>query len=114
MMGVGITMVAVGAVGFLSGLAALAAANNRIDVYCDGGSRCASRDDTDLQVAGGVLMIVSGVVTIAGIPLWVIGGRRIPVNQEQEQMDPSKGTQSSETAPILRVGPGSASLSFSF
>ena len=113
MMGIGIAMVVVGGVGFLSSLAALATANNRIDVYCDGGFICGSRDDEDLQVIGGVLMGVSGAVLIAGIPLWVIGGRKIPLD-EQEKPAPDTSVKYSRPAPVLHIGPTSASLSVAF
>lgn len=116
MMGIGVAMVVVGGIGFLSSLAALATANNRIDVYCDGGFKCASRDDTSLQIAGGVLMGVTGAVLIAGIPLWVIGGRKVPLDDAPPPPPDTtpKYSRFQLSAPTLAVGPASASLSFAF
>jgi hypothetical protein len=121
MMAIGITMTAAGAVAILSGLAALATANNRIDVYCDGGSICASRDDEGLQLAGGIIAIGGVVVGAAGIPLWVIGGRRVPLKpgEEQEQKSPAPGADKAPRASslppaTLRLGLGSASINVAF
>lgn len=112
-MGIGIAMTSVGIVGLLSGLASFASANNRIDVYCDGGFQCGTRDDEDLQVAGGVLMIVGGVMGAVGIPLWVIGGKRIPLKPNESP----EGTPSEKPAAAqarLKIGPGSLGLHVSF
>lgn len=114
MMAVGVTMVVVGGVGFLSSLAMFATANNRIDVYCDGGLRCATRDDEGLQVAAGVLMGLSGAVLVGGIPLWVIGGKKVPVPQPEPKEKPEKYGRMELSAPTLSIGPTSASLSFAF
>jgi hypothetical protein len=123
----GILMTSVGAVGVLSGLAAFATANNRIDVYGDGGQMIGTRDDEDLQVTAALLMIAGGVVGIAGIPLWVIGGKRVPIEGSElpkEPADPSAPQQNPTPSPppppppgpaaTLHIGPTGASLSVTF
>lgn len=117
LMTVGIVLTSVGAVGVLSGLAAFASANNRIDIYCDGGNRCGTRDDADLQITGAVMMIVGGVMGLGGIPLWVIGGRRVPLSPEETKAlegAPPATTPPPSPAASLRVGPTSASLVVTF
>jgi hypothetical protein len=114
---VGILATSAGAVGLLSGLAAFASANNRIDVYCDGGNRCGTRDDEDLQVAGAVLMVAGGVLALGGIPLWIIGARRVPLDPEGTKTpDGAPASPSSPPPPAatLRIGPGTASFTVSF
>ncbi|HZF55161.1 MAG TPA: hypothetical protein VE093_41200 [Polyangiaceae bacterium] len=125
LMAVGIGMVGVGAVGVLSGLAAFATANNRIDVYGDGGQRIGTRDDEDLQVAAAVLTISSAVVGVAGIPLWVIGGKRVPLEgsekndpaapgETQQKPGPAQPPPPPSPAATLRIVPGGASLTVTF
>ena len=125
LMAVGIGMVGVGAVGVLSGLAAFATANNRIDVYGDGGQRIGTRDDEDLQVAAAVLTISSAVVGVAGIPLWVIGGKRVPLEgsekndpaapgETQQKPGPAQLPPPPSPAATLRIVPGGASLTVTF
>jgi hypothetical protein len=125
-MAAGIIMVGAGAVGALSGLAAFATANNRIDVYGDGGQKVGTRDDEDLQVTAWVMIISSGVVGIAGIPLWVIGGKRVPLEGAEAPKDPAapgapKPSQDPAQPPpppgssgTLHIGPLGASLSVTF
>ncbi len=114
MMGIGIAMTSLGIVGVLSGLASFATANNRIDIYCDGGFQCGTRDDEDLQVAGGVLMIVGGVFVAGGIPLWVIGAKRVPLKDgENPEKKPSEPSPPPAQA-TLKIGPGSAGIQVSF
>ena len=57
-------------------------------------------------------MVISGAVMIGGIPLWVIGGRKVPLKTEQQE--PAKEAKAPLPAPVLHVGPGSASLTFAF
>jgi hypothetical protein len=126
-MAAGILMVSVGAVGVLSGFAAFATANNRIDVYGDGGQKIGTRDDEGLQVTAGVLMAASGVVLIAGIPLWIIGGKRVPLEGSETTKDPADPsapeqpqTPAQPPAPppgpaaTLHIGPTGASIAVSF
>jgi hypothetical protein len=123
-MAVGVGMVSVGAIGVLSGLAAFATANNRIDVYGDGGQRIGTRDDEDLQVAAAVLTISSAVVGVAGIPLWVIGGKRVPIEgsekepaapgETQQRPGPAQPPPPPSPAATLRILPGGASLTVTF
>lgn len=111
LMGLGIAMTATGTIGLLSGLAVLASGNNRIDVYCDGGQLCGNRDDTGMQLAGGVMMIVSGITAGVGIPLWVIGARRVPASKDESAPPSSEQTAARAT---LHLEPGGASLHFTF
>jgi hypothetical protein len=78
----GILLTSVGAIGLVAGGALYASASDRIDVYCDDGSfvyQCQTRDDEDRQVGGAVLMIAGGAALAVGIPLLIVGARKVPV-----------------------------------
>jgi hypothetical protein len=112
--GILLTTVGIGAVLVGSGL--ITTATNKIDVYCEGPSGpsvCEQRDDKT-QAAAGWGLLVGGVVAIgAGVPLWIIGSKRVPV-----KTDSTSPTQSSPPSPAasvrLLVGPSSAAVHVRF
>ena len=103
-------MTAVGAVGVLTGIGVYASASNRQDIYCDDGFSvylCDRRDDGGRQVAGATMIVVSGVVAAVGLPLMLIGGKRVAVPVAEE-------TPVASTMPEVRIGVGSGELRWSF
>ena len=114
----GITMTVAGVLGLIVGAVVVASAKERIDVYCDGPFLCARIDDNVRKGVGIGTMIVGGVAATVGIPLWIVGGRRVPVRKKDGA--PNGTTPSAPPAagarllPELRVGPTSASLAFQF
>lgn len=126
----GILMTLGGVAGLITGAVVTATAKDRIDVYCDGPVLCAHLDDPTLKGVGIGLMIGSGIVATVGIPLWIIGGRKVPVRRKEVETKqqlapggspapgapplPTSSTPVSRAWPEIRVGATSASLSFRF
>ena len=99
----------------ITGSILMSIAKERIDVYRDGPSYCCAIDDAPLRNAGITMLVVGGITATIGIPLWMIGGRRVPVRkttQEAPAAAPPRAPAS--TAPLLRVGASGASLSWQF
>jgi hypothetical protein len=118
----GILLTSVGAVGLVAGGVLYASADGRTDVYCDDGTGvylCDRRDDEGRQVGGGVLMVISGLVLVAGIPLWIYGGQKVPVVKEGEPTQPGPGGPGAPGVPTallpkVFVGPTGGSLRWAF
>jgi len=99
MMGTGIAFTGVGAVGILAGAIVYGTASNASCSTNFGFEiRCT---DQSQQTAGAVVMVIGAVLLAAGIPLWVVGGKKVPDTDTQ----PS-------TAVV--VGPRSAALRWTF
>jgi hypothetical protein len=99
----------------------VASAKERIDVYCDGPFLCARIDDNVRKGIGIGTMVAGGVAATVGIPLWIIGGRRVPVRKKEGAPNgtapsepPPPPAAGARLLPELRVGPTSASLAFQF
>lgn len=106
----GIALTAGGAIGFFTGTALLASASQRYEIYCDYGgytSVCERLPDEPRQVAGVLVSVAGGIMLAVGIPLWIIGSKKVPVKSESEK--PSAERQAS-----LSIGPGSAALTVRF
>lgn len=113
MMAGGIVLIGVGALSLITGLVTYAVGS--IGPYqssnCYGSYNCGGSyvPDSGTRTAGIVLM-VGGVAGLGvGIPLTVIGAKKVPV-------DPQTGEPKTEasTTPTLRIGPTNASLQFAF
>jgi hypothetical protein len=99
----------------ITGAILMSIAKERIDVYRDGPAYCCSIDDAPLRNAGITLLVAGGITATIGIPLWMIGGRRVPVRKtttEAPGAAPPKAP--ARQAPLLRVGTTGASLSWQF
>jgi hypothetical protein len=99
--GAGLTFVLIGS--YL-----VASAADRIPIYCDTPTTpCAFKDDGTRLVGGAIMMAGGTLLGIAGIPMWFVGSRYVTI---------PKGEQEKKAAlvPELRLGPGSASVSFRF
>lgn len=95
----GVVMIAAGLAGVITGAVLVSTAVNRIDIYCDSPSfPCAHMDDGTRKTGGALLMAGGAVVGALGIPLWIIGAKKVPIVK----------------APEVRVGAGTASVMFRF
>jgi hypothetical protein len=115
LMTVGIVAAVGGVATLITGSILMSVAKERVDVYRDGPAYCCSIDDAPLRNAGIATLVTGGIVAAIGIPLWMIGGRRVPVHKattEAPGAAPPKAPAS--TAPLLRVGATGASLSWQF
>ncbi|WP_437725714.1 hypothetical protein [Sorangium sp. So ce861] len=100
----GIALTAGGTIAFFAGTGLLASASERYEIYCDFGgytSICDTRTDGPRQVAGALVSIGGGLMLAVGIPLWVIGGKKVPATADAPE-EPAQTT--------LSLGPGSAAL----
>lgn len=101
----GVVMVSVGVVGAIVGAVMVSSAANRIDIYCDAPSvPCAHKDDDALKTAGALMMAGSAILGAAGIPLWAIGSRMVPV--AKDGAPPPRAAR----LPELHIGPGTATV----
>jgi hypothetical protein len=111
----GIVAASVGVATLIAGSIVMSVATGRIDVYRDGPAYCCSIDDAPLRNAGIVMLVAGGITATVGIPLWMIGGRRVLVRGATEKPDTSPQVKAPALrAPLLRVGATGASLSFQF
>ncbi|WP_437968860.1 hypothetical protein WMF04_05980 [Sorangium sp. So ce260] len=104
----GIALTAGGTIAFFAGTGLLASASERYEIYCDSGGFtgiCDTRTDGPRQLAGALVSIGGGVMLAVGIPLWIIGGKKVPATSESPE-EPVQTTFS--------LGPGSASLQTRF
>ncbi|WP_437289004.1 hypothetical protein [Sorangium sp. So ce406] len=100
----GIALTAGGTIAFFAGTGLLASASERYEIYCDFGGFtdvCDTRSDGPRQVAGALISVAGGVMLAVGIPLWIIGGKKVPATDEAPKA-PAQTT--------LSLGPGSATL----
>ena len=93
MMTTGLVLTSLGALVLAAGTLAWV---TKEGVVCDTGSCGGHGADTVVMVAG-------AVATLAGIPLIVLGARRVPVKQEESAL-----------VPAISVSPRGASLTFTF
>lgn len=82
----GIVTLSVGGVVALIGSAVLAGSGEEVQVYCDnpdgtpGSYPCRTTESTSGRGLGIGLLVAGGVGVAAGIPLFIIGGRRVPAD----------------------------------
>ncbi|WP_437578430.1 hypothetical protein [Sorangium sp. So ce887] len=104
----GIALTAGGTIAFFAGTGLLASASERYEIYCDFGGYtgiCDTRTDGPRQVAGALVSIGGGIMLAVGIPLWIIGGKKVPATADAPEA-PAQTT--------LSLGPGSAALQTRF
>lgn len=104
----GIALTAGGTIAFFTGTGLLASASERYEIYCDFGGYtgiCDTRTDGPRQLAGALVSIGGGIMLAVGIPLWIIGGKKVPATAEAPEA-PAQTT--------LSLGPGSAALQTRF
>jgi hypothetical protein len=100
----GIVLTGVGALSFLTGLTVYALGSAGTD-DCTSGSyySCDWKSDSGTQTTGAIMMVLGGAAVAVGIPLTVVGARKVPVDPAAESK-----------APTLQLGAGRASLRFAF
>lgn len=106
MMVVGISLTALGAIGIFAGAFMLGESESTNCVYYDAASYNECGPDEDLATSGAVLLVAGGITAVIGIPLIVVGARKVP----KQNQDP---TQISLRPDVL-VGRRSAALRWSF
>jgi hypothetical protein len=111
LMSVGIVAAIGGVATLITGSILMSVAKERIDVYRDGPQYCCSIDDAPMRNAGITMLVIGGITATVGIPLWMIGGRRVPVRKTTTTAPPKTPASA---APLLRVGASGASLSWQF
>jgi hypothetical protein len=101
MMITGIVLTSLGAIGIVTGAVMVARAESNI--ICGGGGTLGSCDDSGDRRAGGFAVMLLGAAGLGvGIPLTIIGARKVP----------ARGQLPAEAG--LRFGPRSASLRVTF
>lgn len=95
----------------LIGSIVLASSRDRIDVYCDGPRLCGHLDDLVMKNVGLVTMITGGLAGAAGVPLWILGSRKVVVRKKDEK-GPAAPRASAQ--PELRITGAGASLRWEF
>lgn len=113
----GILAAGAGVATLITGSVLMSVATERIDVYRDGPAYCCSIDDAPLRNAGITMLVVGGITAALGVPLWMIGGRRVPVRKsttENPDAAPQPPKSPALSAPLLRVGATGASVSWQF
>ncbi|WP_437781839.1 hypothetical protein [Sorangium sp. So ce1097] len=104
----GIALTAGGTIAFFTGTGLLASASERYEIYCDSQgfmNVCETRADGPRQVAGALVSVAGGIMLAVGIPLWIIGGKKVLAADEAPRA-PAQTT--------LSLGPGSATLQTRF
>ena len=112
LMGVGIAAAIGGVATLITGSILMSVAKERIDVYRDGPTYCCAIDDAPMRNVGITMLVIGGITATVGIPLWMIGGRRVPIRKTTTTTAPPRTPASA--APLLRVGTSRASLSWQF
>ncbi|TKD02270.1 hypothetical protein E8A74_29295 [Polyangium fumosum] len=115
----GILATTAGIVGVLAGSAIASTAVSQIPIYCEsqfGPTICETRSD-ETQQAVGYGILITGVVALGvGVPLWVIGSKRVPVKSDETTPDAPSTTPPAapQTSLRLLVSPTSAGLRVTF
>jgi hypothetical protein len=110
----GILLTAGGAVSLIAGAALYGSSKDTADVYCDDGTGpylCTTKDDVGRATAGVIMMIGGGLGLAVGIPLWVIGGKMVPIKDQPKDETPAPPKTG---RPEVLVGPGSAAMRWRF
>ncbi|WP_156041477.1 hypothetical protein [Chondromyces apiculatus] len=116
MMVSGIALTFTGAAASVASALLMSFGTSRYTIYCSpgGGSvlyACRDEDDVGLVAAGWVTLGVSIAAMGAGIPLWIIGGKRVVATATKE---PEKTSREHAPGPTVTLGLGSASARFAF
>jgi hypothetical protein len=108
----GIVAAVGGVLTLITGSILMSIAKDRVDVYRDGPAYCCAIDDAPLRNAGITMLVIGGITATVGVPLWMIGGRRVPIRATTP--DTTTPRAPARAAPLLRVGVSSAALSWQF
>jgi hypothetical protein len=100
----GVAMILVGSI-------VLASSRDRIDVYCDGPRLCGHLDDLPMKNVGLGMMITGVIAGGAGVPLWIIGSKKVVA---QRKDNPAAPPPRASLAPELRITGTGAALRVAF
>jgi hypothetical protein len=88
----GILLTTAGVASVITGSALIGTASERFDVYCENSTGatyvCAHKDDSGRLAASITMLIGGGVGLAVGIPLWVVGGKRVRVDAPKDEKQP--------------------------
>lgn len=91
----GIVALSLGGVGVIAGSVLWGAGSSQYELYCtdDSGfaSPCGEADDPDKRDAGVGLLVAGGVLAAAGIPMLIVGGRRVPKDEAPPSVSAAVG-----------------------
>jgi hypothetical protein len=104
----GILLTTAGVASLIAGSALIGTASDRFDVYCEDSTGrnyvCTQKDDTGRLAASVAMLIGGGVGLAVGIPMWVVGGKRVRVDEPKDEKRPDDATPPVTRAEIV-VGP---------
>jgi hypothetical protein len=104
----GIVAVAGGLAAVITGAWLVSSSANRIPIYDDTPSFPQAYKDDALRRDGGAWLMAGGAIAgAAGIPLWIVGSKLVPISRDDKAPRPA-------FVPELRVGVSGASLSLRF
>jgi hypothetical protein len=91
----------------------VSAGTDRIEIYCDTPPSipCAHKNDAGYVAGGAVTMALGAALAAAGLPMWIVGSRWVPIPPGERDKDKDKKPA---LLPELKVGAGNASLTFRF
>jgi len=113
MMFAGIGMVGVGVIGLIAGAVVATEGAGRVQFYGEGGYLHDRRSDDGMKNGGIGLAIAAGVVCAAGIPVWIVGARKVPIKKPEGEPSPQAPEPVKPTA-LVRIGPAAATLEAQF
>lgn len=111
MMVVGITATGLGVIGIFAGAFVLSESENNNDClyYTDVSYGGCGTTDEDQATTGTVLLVVGGITAVLGIPLIVVGARKVPKTTPTDPTQPIVSLR-----PEVRIGSRSAALRWAF
>jgi hypothetical protein len=91
----------------------VSAGSDRIEIYCDTPPSipCAHKDDPGFVGGGAVTMALGAALAAAGLPMWFVGSRWVPIPPGERDKDKEKKPA---LLPEVRMGAGSATLTLHF
>lgn len=111
MMVVGISATGLGVIGIFAGafLLSESESNNDCLYYRDANYAGGCGTDEDKATTGTVLLVVGGITAVIGIPLIVVGARKVPKTDPADPAQPAVSLR-----PEVRIGSRSAALRWTF
>lgn len=110
MMVVGISATGLGVIGIFAGAFLLSESESYNDcLYYSGVDYGGCGTDEDKATTGTVLLVVGGITAVLGIPLIVVGARKVPKTTPADPTQPAVSLR-----PEVRIGSRSAALRWTF
>ncbi|WP_156338384.1 hypothetical protein [Chondromyces crocatus] len=107
-----------GAAGLVTSGIFLSYGTGRYEIYCDNGYngamyQCRNENDVGLVTAGWITLGTGLAAMAVGIPLWVIGGKRVP-SKGQTTSGPASAPHPPVTRGMVSFNGSSVSAHFTF